>query len=181
MELILVKPIKKLGKIGNLVKVKNGFGRNWLIPQGFAIRATEKNKQLIESQKHELEEKNNKAKLEAGLLSEKIDGKDLLFIRQSAADGRLFGSVSNKEIAKELSAIASTDIPYSAIYLEAPLKTIGVFDVEVHLHHDVTIGITVVIARSESEALDALRSHKGGGTPDSITPSEIIETPQEEA
>ena len=160
MEVILIKPIKKLGKIGNLVKVKNGFGRNWLIPQGLAIRATEKNKQLIESQKHELEEKNIKAKEEANQLARKIDGKDLLFIRQSAADGRLFGSVSNKEIAKELSDIASCEIPFAAVDLEAPLKAIGAYNVEIHLHHDVTANIAVIIARTESEAQDALRALK---------------------
>lgn len=165
MEVILVQPIKKLGKIGNLVKVKNGFGRNWLIPQRLAIRATEKNKQLIENQKHELEEKNNKAKEEANQLAKKIDGKDLLFIRQSAADGRLFGSVSNKEIAKELSSVTSCDIPYAAIDLETPLKTIGAYNVEIHLHHDVTANIAVIIARTESEAQDALRALKSDKEP----------------
>lgn len=166
MEVILVKPIKKLGKIGNLVKVKNGFGRNWLIPQGLAIRATEKNKRLIESQKHDLEEKNTQAKDEASLLAKKIENKDLLFVRQSAADGRLFGSVNNKEIAKELSAIAACDIPFSAIDLEAPLKTIGAYNVDIHLHHDVTTTVAVIIARTESEAQDALRAHKSGKTTD---------------
>lgn len=179
MEVILVKPIKKLGKIGNLVKVRNGFGRNWLIPQGLAIRATEKNKQLIESQKHDLEEKNTQAKDEANLLAKKIENKDLLFVRQSAADGRLFGSVNNKEIAKELSAIAACDIPFSAIDLEAPLKTIGAFNVDIHLHHDVTTTIAVIIARTESEAQDALRAHKGGKTSEDTNSDEV--TPQEEA
>ena len=178
MEVILVKPVKKLGKIGNLVKVKNGFGRNWLIPQGIALRATEKNKQLIENQKHELEEKNNNAKEEANQLAKKIDGKDLLFIRQSAADGRLFGSVSNKEISKELSNIASCEIPYAAVDLEAPIKTIGAYNIEIHLHHDVTANIAVIIARTESEAQDALRSLKSDKEP---TKSEESYSSEEQA
>jgi large subunit ribosomal protein L9 len=184
MEVILVKPLKKVGKIGSLVNVKNGFGRNWLIPQGFAIRATEKNKQLIESQKHDLEERNSKAMADSEIIAKIINDKDLMFIRQSAADGRLFGSVNNKEIAKELSNIAESEIAPTCIALEAPLKTIGVFEVEVNLHHDVTCNITVTIARSASEAQDALRNFKTGEDVSESNDDEAFtedSTPSEEA
>jgi large subunit ribosomal protein L9 len=156
MELILVKPIKKLGKIGNLVNVKSGFGRNWLIPQGFAIRATEQNKKLVEEQKGELEAKNTKIIDEAKAGAKLIDKKSVIFIRQCGTDGRLFGSVSTKEIAKELSKISSYNISHSSISLDTPIKSIGAFLVEVLLHAEVSACIIVAIGRSESEAHDAL-------------------------
>lgn len=160
MEVILVKPVKKLGKIGEIVKVRNGFGRNYLIPQNFAIRATENNKKLIEQQKHELEEKNANAKTAAEALARLIVGKEISFIRQSADDGRLFGSVNNKEIAKELAKIAGQEIPYHHVVLEIPIKSTGLFQVGISLHAEVYSEILVIVARSESEALEALRSHK---------------------
>ncbi|MGI4775983.1 MAG: 50S ribosomal protein L9 [Janthinobacterium lividum] len=160
MEVILIKPLKKVGKIGNLVKVKNGYARNWLIPQGFALRATDKNKATIENQKQELEESNSKAQSEAEVRASIVEGKDLIFVRQSAADGRLFGSVSSKEIVKEILTNFHQNIPYSCVELEAPLKFIGTFPVIINLHHDVTCNITVAIARSESEGQEALRIYK---------------------
>lgn len=160
MELILVKPVRKLGKIGEIVKVKDGFGRNYLLPQSFAIRATEKNKKLIEEERSNLELKNAQAKAAAELLAKSIEGKDVAFIKQCADDGRLFGSVSNKEIAKELSKVISQEVVYSAIHLETPIKSLGVFPVKVHLHTEVDANIVVVVARSDSEILDALKQYK---------------------
>ncbi len=160
MELILVKPVKKLGKIGELVKVKSGFGRNYLIPQNFAIRATENNKKLIEQQKHEFEAKNTEAKADSAVLAKVIEGKELSFIRQSADDGRLFGSVNNKEIAQSLSTTIAKQIDRSCVVLENPIKSTGVFVVEIALHAEVSTHVLVTVARSESEALEALRTYK---------------------
>ena len=125
MEIILVKPVRKLGKIGEILKVKNGFGRNYLIPQKLAIRATELNKQLIVQQKHEFEEKDKKVMSDAETISNLIKGKDLIFIRQSADDGRLFGSVSSKEIAENLSKIASHPISYLHVVLDKQINQRG--------------------------------------------------------
>lgn len=160
MEIILIQPVKKLGKIGDLVNVRNGFGRNWLIPQGLAHRATQRNKELIASQKQEYEEKNNNAKATAELLGQLVQNKEIIFVRQVATDGKLFGSVSNKDIAGELSKILSKDISYSNISLEAPLKSLGLYKIEVNLHHDVTVNITVVVARTEPEGQETLRVSK---------------------
>lgn len=159
MKVILVKPVRKLGKIGDAVEVKPGFGRNFLLPQGFAVRATEANMQLIDSQKHELEAKNAEAHKEAGVLAAKIEGKDFTFIRQSAADGRLFGSVGNKEISKVL-ADSGYEVSHSQVELEKPIKTLGVYTVSLILHSDVTASVIVNVARTESEAIDALREFK---------------------
>lgn len=159
MKVILVKPVRKLGKIGDAVEVKPGFGRNFLLPQGFAVRATEANMQLIEEQKHDLEAKNVEAREEAGALSVKIEGKDFTFIRQSAADGRLFGSVGNKEIAKVL-ADSGYEVSHSQVELDKPIKTLGVYKVSLVLHSDVMTNIIVNVARSDSEAIDALREFK---------------------
>lgn len=159
MKVILVKPVRKLGKIGDAVEVKPGFGRNFLLPQGFAVRATEANMQLIDSQKHELEAKNAEAHKEAGVLAAKIEGKDFTFIRQSAADGRLFGSVGNKEISKVL-ADSGYEVSHSQVELEKPIKTLGVYTVSLILHSDVTASVIVNVARTDSEAIDALREFK---------------------
>ncbi|RYE06332.1 MAG: 50S ribosomal protein L9 [Rickettsiaceae bacterium] len=160
MEIILIKPLKKVGKIGSLIKVKDGYARNWLIPQGLALRATTHNKALIEDKKHQLEENNTKAKFEAQALADIVNGQDLIFIKQSAADGRLFGSVNNKDVAKSILATLDQNVPYSCIELEEPLKRLGSFSVTINLHHDVICNINVLIARSESEGQEALRIHK---------------------
>lgn len=163
MKVILLKPVRKLGKIGEEVEVKPGFGRNFLVPEGFAVRATEANRLVIADQKKDLEAKNSEAKKVAEALSAKISGKDFTFIRQSAADGRLFGSVANKEIAKTLSD-AGYEISYSHIHLDKPIKNLGVYEVSLILHSEVLTNVIINVARSESEAVDALREYKDPST-----------------
>ena len=160
MEVILVKPVRKLGKIADILKVKNGFARNYLIPQKLAIRATELNKQYIVDQKHKLEEQETEVKSKVGVVGNIIQDKELLFIRQSAEDGRLFGSVSNKEIAESLSKASDQSISYLTIALEKPIKSLGVFNVEVRLHAEVSVNVVVIVARSESEAQEYSAHHK---------------------
>jgi large subunit ribosomal protein L9 len=160
MEVILVKPVRKVGKIGELIRVKNGFARNYLIPKNLAIRATETNKQLIEKKKAEFEAKNTQARLEAESIAKMVVDKELIFIKQSSDDGRLFGSVTNKEIASALTKLVSYNISYSNIPIEAQIKSTGVFIVEIMLHAEVTVPVLIVVARSESEANNALRTHK---------------------
>jgi len=159
MKVILVRPVRKLGKIGEAVDVKPGFGRNFLVPQGFAVRATEANMQMIAEKKHEFEAKNVETQGVAAVLGDKISGKDFTFIRQSAADGRLFGSVGNKEIAKVLTD-AGYEVSHSQVELDKPIKSLGVYNVSLVLHSEVTTGIIINVARSESEAIDALREFK---------------------
>ncbi|MCC8416971.1 MAG: 50S ribosomal protein L9 [Rickettsia endosymbiont of Bryobia graminum] len=157
MEVILIKPIRTLGKIAQIFNVKDGYARNYLFPNKLAIRATEANKQLIETQKHDLEQKDEQARSEANVINNVINNKELVFIRQSADDGRLFGSVNNKEIAENLSQICSQQISHLNIILDKPIKSTGVFTVEVRLHASLSANVIVIVARSESEAQDYAR------------------------
>lgn len=159
MKVILLKPVRKLGKIGEEVAVKPGFGRNFLVPQGFAVRATEANRAVIAEQKSDLEAKNMEAKKAAEVLSSKIIGKDFTFIRQSAADGRLFGSVANKEVSKALTD-AGYEILHSQVHMDKPIKNLGVYEITLMLHSEVTANIIINVARSDSEAVDALKEFK---------------------
>jgi len=162
MQVILVKSVRKLGKVGEVVNVKDGYGRNYLVPQELAIRATKDNIEFFSHKKKELEAKNNEAKEEAEKLAKSIDGKSLTFILQSAADGRLFGSVSAKLLAEQVSEMVKHKLNYTNILLESPIKFNGVYDIKVILHPEVQAKILIVIAKSESEANDALRDFKEG-------------------
>ena len=163
MQVILVKPVRKLGKVGETVNVANGYGRNYLIPQELAIRATNDNLEKFATLQKELEAKNAESKKEAEKAAKAIDGKHLDFITQSAADGRLFGSVSLKALATKVSEIAKIKLNYSNILLDSPIKFNGVYNVQVVLHPEVTASVLVIVAKTESEAQDALIEFKEGG------------------
>ena len=164
MQVILVKPVRKLGKVGETVNVANGYGRNYLIPQKLAIRATNDNLEKFATLQKELEAKNTENKIAAEKAAKAIDGKHLDFITQSAADGRLFGSVSLKALATKISEIDKIQLNYSNILLDSPIKFNGVYNVQVILHPEVTASILVVVAKTESEAQDALIEFKEGGS-----------------
>ncbi|CAN0602101.1 unnamed protein product, partial [Ectocarpus sp. 12 AP-2014] len=163
MQVILVKSVRKLGKVGETVDVANGYGRNYLIPQNLAIRATNDNLEKFASLQKELEAKNVESKKLAEKAAKAIDGKHLDFITQSAADGRLFGSVSLKALAAKVSKIADLELNYSNILLDSPIKFNGVYNVQIILHPEVTASVLVVVAKTESEAKDALIEFKEGG------------------
>ncbi len=173
MEVILVKPVRKLGKIADILKVKNGFARNYLLPQKLAIRATELNKQYIVDQRHKLEEQEAQVKSKMEVVGNAIQDKELVFIRQSAEDGRLFGSVNNKEIAESLSKVTEYSIPYLAIALDKPIKTLGVFNVEVRLHPELGVNVIVIVARSESEAQEYSKNYKQQENATDILPESL--------
>ncbi len=160
MEIILIKPVRKLGKIGDMLKVADGFGRNYLLPQKLAIRATEPNKELIVKQKHEFEAKDKQIREEVEKINALIKEQKLVFIRQTSDDGKLFGSVTNKEIADKLSENVSYNIAHSNIILDKQIKSIGIYTVEIRLHAELNAIVTVIVARSESEAQDYLREQK---------------------
>lgn len=163
MQVILVKPVRKLGKVGDTVKVKDGYGRNYLIPQEAAIRATKENIAKFDSIKKDVESKNNTSKTNAEKVAKLISGKSINFIAQSAADGRLFGSVSAKMLAEKFSGLTDGyKLNYSNILLDSPIRINGVYNVSVVLHADVVESVLVVVAKSESEANDALRDYKEG-------------------
>jgi large subunit ribosomal protein L9 len=151
MEVILLERIGKLGQMGDVVRVKDGYARNFLLPRGKALRATADNRSKFEGMKAELTTRSLELKSEAGQLAAKVDGKNYVVIRQASETGQLFGSVSTRDIA----ALVKTEavaVNRSHVVLNAPIKSIGQYKVPLALHPDVEVSITVTVARSEAEA-----------------------------
>jgi large subunit ribosomal protein L9 len=145
MEIILLEKVANLGVLGDIVKVKDGFGRNYLIPQGKAKRATEANKAEFEARRVELEKQQADILTAAKARGDKLSGQSIEIAQKAGEDGRLFGSVTNHDIAAALTA-KGTDVAKSEVRLPAgPLKAIGEHSVSVALHHDVVVDITVVV------------------------------------
>jgi large subunit ribosomal protein L9 len=151
MEVILLERIGRLGQMGDVVRVKDGYARNFLLPKGKALRATSDNKTRFESMRAELETKNKAAKGEAGTIASKLEGKVLVALRQASETGQLFGSVSPRDIADMIEADGVT-VSRSQVVLNAPIKMIGSYKVPIALHPEVEIAITVNVARSADEA-----------------------------
>jgi large subunit ribosomal protein L9 len=151
MEVILLERIGKLGQMGDVVRVKDGFARNFLLPRGKALRATADNKKRFDEMKAELQAKSLELKGEAGKVASKLDGKTFVVLRQASEGGQLFGSVSTRDIAGLLSADGA-EVGRSHIVLNAPIKTIGQYKVPLALHPEVEVSITVTVARSAEEA-----------------------------
>jgi len=151
MEVILLERIAKLGQMGDVVRVKNGFARNFLLPQGKALRATATNKSKFEGMKVELEANNLAAKGEADKVGAKLNGKSFVVIRQASETGQLYGSVSPRDIATLVSD-GGIAVDRNQIALNTPIKTIGLHKVPVLLHPEVEVTIQVSVARSADEA-----------------------------
>ncbi len=151
MDVILLERVEKIGQIGDVVSVKNGFARNFLLPRKKALRATEANKKLFENQRVDIEARNLEAKKEAEGVASKLDGTSYLLIRQASDMGQLYGSVSSRDIADTAEAVGF-HINRSQIVLDKPLKSLGLHDVRVVLHPEVSVSISVNIARSQDEA-----------------------------
>ncbi len=151
MDVILLERVEKLGGIGDVVSVKAGFGRNFLLPQGKALLANAANKARFEAEREHIEARNAAAREEARKSGEELDGASYVLIRQSGETGHLYGSVS----ARDISAAAQEKghpIQRGQIELKNPIKTLGLFEVNVRLHAEVTVTVTVNVARSEDEA-----------------------------
>jgi large subunit ribosomal protein L9 len=151
MDVILLERIGKLGQMGEVVRVKDGYARNFLLPRGKALRATADNKSKFEGMKVELQNKSLELKGVAGQIGAKVNGKNYVVIRQASETGQLFGSVSTRDIASLINAEGG-DVNRSHVVLNAPIKSIGQYKVPLALHPDVEVGITVTVARSEAEA-----------------------------
>jgi large subunit ribosomal protein L9 len=151
MEVILLQRIGRLGQMGDVVRVKDGFARNFLLPKGKALRATKENRTRFESMKTELEARNLAQRGEAEKVSVKLDGKSFVVLRQAAEGGQLYGSVSTRDIAALL-AEGGFMVDRSQIELNAPIKLIGLHTVPVALHPEVASKITVNVARNADEA-----------------------------
>ena len=151
MQVILLERVPKLGQMGEVVNVKPGFARNFLIPQGKALRATKRTLDDFEKRRVQLEANNLQAKEEAQKLAGKVNGQSVTILRQAGEAGNLYGSVSSRDIAKAFTDAGIT-LDRSQIRLEAPLKTLGIHEVTVALHPEVEVTVTVNIARIQEEA-----------------------------
>ena len=151
MEVILLERVAKLGQMGEVVRVKDGFARNFLLKRGKALRATADNKAKFDGMKAELEANNLKAKGEAAKVAEKIDGRDIVVIRQASESGQLFGSVTVRDIVEALAADGII-VNRPQVWLDSPIKVIGQKKVTIAVHPEVETSIAVYVARSADEA-----------------------------
>ena len=151
MEVILLERVEKLGQIGDIVTVKNGFARNYLLPNKKALRANEANKKVFEANRAKIEADNAEKRSEAEKASKGIDGKTVQLIRQASNTGQLYGSVSARDIVEALEA-QGAKVSKSQIVLDRPIKAIGMHEVKVSLHAEVSVLIKVNVARSPEEA-----------------------------
>jgi large subunit ribosomal protein L9 len=151
MEVILLERVAKLGQMGEVVKVRDGFARNFLLKRKKALRATAENRAKYDGMKAELEANNLKAKSEATKAAEKINGLEIMIIRQASESGQLFGSVSVRDIVAAMEAQKIT-VNRPQVWLDAPIKTIGQTKVTIAVHPEVEAIINVIVARSADEA-----------------------------
>lgn len=151
MEVILLERIARLGQMGEVVRVKDGFARNFLLPRGKALRATAENRTRFETMKNELEARSLTLKSEATQVSDKLDGKSFTVLRQASESGQLFGSVSPRDLIGLL-ADDGFRLNRSQIALNAPIKTVGQHKVPIALHPEVEVSITIIVARNQDEA-----------------------------
>ena len=152
MKIILLEKVEKLGSLGDQVEVKNGYARNYLLPTGKALRATEENIKYFEEKASDLKKKNDKDVKEANKFLDKITGKTFVVIRQAGENGQLFGSVTTRDIANLLKDNGIDQIKKNQVSLLEPIKALGIVDVKVNLHAEVSTTIKINIARTEEEA-----------------------------
>ena len=151
MEVILLERVARLGQMGEVVRVKDGFARNFLLPRGKALRATEENRTRFETMKTELHERSEALKGEAAGVAGKLNGKSFTVLRQASEAGQLFGSVSPRDLVRLITEAGYT-VNRNQIALNTPIKTIGQHTVPLALHPEIETSITVVVARNKDEA-----------------------------
>ena len=152
MEIILLERIEKLGGIGDVVTVKNGFARNFLLPNNKALRANEANRKLFEANRSKIEADNAERRTAAEGRAKDVDGKQVVLIRQASNTGQLYGSVSVRDIVDALVEDGAANITKAMVELERPILSLGLFDVKVKLHPEVVVTVGVNVARSPDEA-----------------------------
>jgi len=151
MEVILLQRVAKLGQMGDVVRVKDGFARNFLLPQGKALRANEASRKRFDRDKTQLEARNLEARKEAEGVAEKLSGQVFVVLRQAGETGQLYGSVSTRDVA-DLAVAGGFTIERSQVRLDRPIKAIGLHEVTISLHPEVEVPISVNVARSADEA-----------------------------
>ena len=182
MKIILISTIPSLGKIGDVVRVRDGYAKNFLVPNKKALCFNASNYKVFESKKHEFEQENQKNLETATKIKGQIIGKDVVIIQNASDDGRLYGSVNSSVIAAKINEIIGEKIISRAdIFLKRPIKEIGIYEVKITPHSEVGFDVRLIVSRSESE-IDALlkAEKKGDKSGDSEIPSENPEITQAE-
>jgi large subunit ribosomal protein L9 len=151
MKVILLERLEGWGALGDVVTVKDGYARNFLLPRQKALRANAANLKVFDAQRAEIEARNAKAKEAAGHAGEKLDGTSYVLIRQAGESGQLYGSVSGRDVAEAVNAEGGK-IERAMVVLDKPIKTLGLHEVKVRLHPEVTVTVGVNVARSQDEA-----------------------------
>jgi large subunit ribosomal protein L9 len=151
MKVILLERVEKLGAIGDVVSVKDGFARNFLLPRSKALRATSANQKVFEAQRAQIEARNAQNRADAEKAGEKLDGSEYVLIRQAGESGQLYGSVTARDVADAVNAEGGK-VGRDQVVLNLPIKTLGVHEVKVKLHAEVAITVKVNVARSQDEA-----------------------------
>ncbi|PZQ43254.1 MAG: 50S ribosomal protein L9, partial [Micavibrio aeruginosavorus] len=159
-QVILLERVEKLGAMGDVVSVKPGYARNYLLPQAKALRATKENVAYYEAQKSHLQKANAEKKGEAEKIAKKVEGTKVVIIRQASEGGQLYGSVSARDIAEAVATDTSVSVTRGQVALNQAFKTIGLFPVDVVLHPEVKVKVTVNIARSADEAAQQAKTGK---------------------
>jgi large subunit ribosomal protein L9 len=151
MKVILLERVEGWGTLGDVVNVKDGYARNFLLPRSKALRANAANLKVFEGQRADIEARNAKAKDAAGAAGEKLDGTSYILIRQAGESGQLYGSVAGRDVADAVNAEGGK-VERAMVVLDKPIKALGLHDVKVRLHPEVTVTVTLNIARSQDEA-----------------------------
>jgi large subunit ribosomal protein L9 len=180
MDIILLERIEKLGLMGDVVKVKAGFARNYLLPQKKALRATKENLAFFETQRQHLEAENLKHRDEAQQVADKLDGTKVVIIRSAGDAGQLYGSVNARDIATAVTE-AGFSIKRTQVILERPVKSLGLFDVRVRLHPEVTAVVAANVARSQDEAAEQERLGRAIISSEAEAEAEAAEREEERA
>ena len=179
MEVILLERIEKLGQMGDVVNVRPGFARNYLLPQKKALRATTENRNYFETQRAQLETTNLELKKEADAVSQKLDGLSVTIVRQASDNDQLYGSVTVRNIAQAITAAGFT-IASKQVQMARPIKTVGMHEIIVKLHPEVSVNITANVARSEEEAISQVEEESNEMTEKLGSSLEENTTSQEE-
>ena len=160
MEVILIENIEKLGKIGDVINVKDGFARNYLIPKKKVLRASKENLKVFEKEKSKIEAEEKKRKIKAEETSKKIKGTEIIILRNAAENGQLYGSVTSKDIIKELALLNQIELLNEQINLKKVLKSIGVYEIEISIYTDIKVKILVSVAKSKEVGLEQIKEFK---------------------
>lgn len=171
MEVVLLERIEKLGQMGDVVRVKNGYARNFLLPRKKALRATKANLERFETDRAQLEATNLERKGEAESVSTKIDGESFVILRQAGEAGQLYGSVTTRDIASSVTEGGMT-ITRSQIVLDTPIKAVGLHEVRIALHPEVSVTVTINVARTEDEAERQARGEAVGAEAERLAAEE---------